>query len=37
MAKMCVEKKWIDMHGNRKTDLNTILGMCLCVATGVKN
>jgi hypothetical protein len=24
MAKMCVERKWIDIHGNRKSNLNTL-------------
>jgi hypothetical protein len=22
MTRMCVENKWIDMHGNKKSDLN---------------
>jgi hypothetical protein len=25
MTRMCVEKKWIDMHGNKKSDLNAKL------------
>jgi hypothetical protein len=24
MARMCVERKWIDMHENKKYDLNAL-------------
>jgi hypothetical protein len=24
MPRMCVKRKWIDMHGNKKSDLNAL-------------